>query len=123
MSEDAGSRAARAVAPRGGFRAAGRSPTATSLTSLAGGQAGQGCNRLTGQQGLMHSLRASRVVRASQPGHETGTSAPGDQVLVRAAVQEDQLVAGPQVGHERAVIRLGGVWPPPRHCAGEGPSP
>ena len=51
-SERAGSRAARAVAPRGGFRAAGRTRTATPLTSLAGGQAGQGCNRLTGKQGL-----------------------------------------------------------------------
>jgi hypothetical protein len=50
-SDHAGSRAARAVAPRGGFRAAGRSPKAMPLTSLAGGEAGQGCNRLNGQAG------------------------------------------------------------------------
>jgi len=49
--EHAGSHAARAVAPRGGFRAAGRSPMAMPLTSLAGGQAGQGCNRLNRQAG------------------------------------------------------------------------
>jgi hypothetical protein len=59
----------------------------------------------------------------SQPGPGTGTPAPGDQVLVRVAVQEDQLAAGAQAGHARAVIRLGGVRPPPRHRARDGQSP
>ena len=80
-SEDAGSRAARAVAPRGGFRAAGRSRKAMSLASLAGGQAGQRRNRLTGKQVLMHSLRASRAGSGQPARARAGTSAPATRPL------------------------------------------
>ena len=74
-SDHAGSRAARAVALRGGFRAAGRTQ-GNAPDQPGGGQADQGRNRLTGKQVLIHSQRASRAGGVSQPGLETGTLAP-----------------------------------------------
>ena len=84
-SEDAGSRAARAAAPRGGCRAAGRSPTGNVPDQPGGGQAGQGHARLTRQagsdaqsRGLHELVRAHWIVAADGGGTVLG--AEGAQV-------------------------------------------